>query len=100
MDYQLQQQKIIERIAEYFAISVAGNKIKNISNENVRRVLSKGDFSLMQETHVCLSLGKCFFSELVYDGMQICRKACGGHGFSHYSGFVPLINEYAPNNTQ
>lgn len=46
----------------------------------------------MQETHICLSLGKSFFSELVYDGMEICRKACGGHGFSQYSGFVSLIN--------
>jgi hypothetical protein len=32
--------------------------------------------------------------------MEICRKACGGHGFSQYSGFVSLINEYAPHNTQ
>lgn len=49
----------------------------------------------MNQTHACLCLGKPFFSQLVYDGLQICRKACGGHGFSHYSGFPSLINEYA-----
>lgn len=32
--------------------------------------------------------------------MEICRKACGGHGFSQYSGFPSLIFEYAPNITQ
>ena len=27
--------------------------------------------------------------------MEICRKACGGHGFSHYSGIPMVINDYA-----
>ena len=27
--------------------------------------------------------------------MEICRKACGGHGFSHYSGIPMIIMEYA-----
>lgn len=31
LDYQTQQEKIIPRIAEYYAISVAGNKIREIS---------------------------------------------------------------------
>lgn len=31
--------------------------------------------------------------------MEICRKACGGHGFSHYSGFPALIADYAANLT-
>ena len=48
----------------------------------------------MNETHACLCLGKPFFSEIVYDGMEI-----GGHGFSYYSGFPSLINEYAANLT-
>ena len=53
----------------------------------------------MAETHACLSLGKPYFSELVYDGMEVCRRACGGHGFSHYSGLPTLINEYSANVT-
>ncbi len=31
--------------------------------------------------------------------MEICRKACGGHGFSHYSGIPAIIFEYASNLT-
>lgn len=46
-----------------------------------------------------MSLGKPYFSEIVYDGMEICRKACGGHGFSHYSGFPSIIADYAANLT-
>ncbi len=31
--------------------------------------------------------------------MEICRKACGGHGFSYYSGLPNMVNEYASNLT-
>lgn len=99
IDYQLQQEKIIDRVAEYYAITTAGNNIGKLCTLNLQLVKEKEDFSLMAETHACLSLGKPFFSEIVYDGMEIARKACGGHGFSHYSGFPSLISEYACNLT-
>lgn len=35
----------------------------------------------------------------MYDGLEVCRRACGGHGFSHYSGLPTLINEYSANVT-
>ena len=53
----------------------------------------------MAESHVCLCLGKALFSEIVYDGMEILRKACGGHGFSHYSGLPNLMTEFVSNIT-
>lgn len=53
----------------------------------------------MAESHACLCLGKALYTEITYDGMQICRKACGGHGFSHYSGLPALLSEYASNTT-
>jgi acyl-CoA oxidase len=31
--------------------------------------------------------------------METLRKACGGHGFSHYSGIPNLLNEYVSNIT-
>lgn len=83
-------EKLIPRIAEYFAITAGGNVIRKLCLENAERV-SKGDLSLTPETHACLCLGKAMYSEVVYDGMEVCRKACGGHGFSHYSGLPNLI---------
>ena len=47
MDYQLQQDKIISRTAEYYAISRAGDKIKQLTDRNIRLVKEKEDFSLM-----------------------------------------------------
>ena len=68
IDYQLQQEKIIDRVAEYYAITAAGNNIRKVCALNISNV-QKEDFSLMAETHACLCLGKPFFSEIVYDGM-------------------------------
>ena len=45
----------------------------------------------MNETHACLCLGKAFYTDTTYSGMEICRKACGGHGYSHYSGMPSII---------
>lgn len=53
----------------------------------------------MNETHVCLCLGKALYGEIVYDGMEICKRACGGHGYSHYSHFPNLLSEYSSNLT-
>lgn len=82
-------------MAEYFALTLAGNSIRKICDKNIEEVTKNNNFSLMQETHICLCLGKAFSSEIAYNGMEICRKACGGHGFSHYSGFPSLISDYA-----
>lgn len=69
IDYQTQKDKIITRIAEYFAVITGGNAIKDISDRNLVLALQKNDFSLMNETHVCLCIGKALFSEICYDGM-------------------------------
>lgn len=56
-------------MAEYYAITTAGNSLRKMCKLNIDAVQKKEDFSLMAETHACLCLGKPFFSELVYDGM-------------------------------
>ena len=99
LDYQTQKDKVITRIAEYFAVIAGGNAIKQVSDNNLKLVTEKNDFSLMAESHACLCLGKAFFSEVVYDGIETLRRACGGHGFSHYSGLPTMVQEYASNLT-
>jgi acyl-CoA oxidase len=98
IEYQAQQDKVISRIAEYYAVSVASTRIRLISESNSKKVLVN-DFSLLQETHSNLAFSKCLFSEIVQDGIESCRRSMGGHGTSYYSGIPQLMNEYAANNT-
>ena len=61
LDYQTQQEKILPRIAEYYAMTIAGMKINSVSQQNGLNVLKK-DFSLLQETHSNLCFSKSLFS--------------------------------------
>jgi len=78
---------------------IGGNNIRKITDENFNNVKQKENFTLMNETHACLCLGKAFYTDTTYNGMEICRKACGGHGYSHYSGMPSIIFEYTSNLT-
>jgi acyl-CoA oxidase len=68
IDYQTQQDKVIPRIAEYYAMTIAGTKIAQVSEDNKEKVL-QSDFSLLQETHSNLAFSKALFSELSHDGI-------------------------------
>jgi len=61
LEYQTQQDKILTRIAEYYALSVAGTKIRLGSEANSENIRNK-DFSLLQETHSNLAFSKCLYS--------------------------------------
>lgn len=98
LDYQTQQDKVLPRIAEYYAMTLAGTKIAEVSEANKNKVL-QNDFSLLQETHSNLAFSKALFSELCHDGIEILRRSMGGHGTSYYSGLPQILNEYSANNT-
>ena len=99
MDYQLQQNKILSCLADYYAISAGGSKVSKMADINFINVSEKDDESLMKETHNCLCLTKAFNSEISNRDLEICRLACGGHGFSQYSGLPHLCQSYSANVT-
>ncbi len=53
----------------------------------------------MQETHCILSLAKVFASESSLWHLENLRLACGGHGYSHYSGIPNIYLELLANVT-
>ena len=96
LKYQTQQEKVLPRIAEYYAMTVDSSKTRNLCIENGQKVLKK-DFSILQETHSNLCFSKCLFSEICQDGMEILRRSMGGHGTSYYSGVPQIMNELERN---
>lgn len=89
---------MLPRIAEYYAMTIAGTRIAEVSQLNKSKVL-ENDFSLLKETHSNLAFSKALFSELAVDGIEVLRRSMGGHGTSYYSGMPQLENEYSANNT-
>ena len=50
----------------------------------------------MPELHSLLSGCKSFYTWETLEGIEVCRQACGGHGFSDYSGLPKLLKAYFP----
>lgn len=98
MEYQTQQDKIIPRIAEYYALTIGGNRIRKCSEANLD-LISRNDFSLLQETHANLAIGKCLYTEIGLDGTEILRRSLGGHGTSHYAGVASIWSDSSANVT-
>lgn len=98
LDYQLQQEKLFPLLAQFYAMCSASTKLRKMIAENNSKI-QENDFSLLNETHITLAGTKAYFSYLVFFGLERCRLACGGHGFSHYSAFPSLQAEMQANCT-
>jgi len=99
LDYQTQQNKLLPLLAAVYAIHAGANKVAELTQENLRRIEEREDFSLMKDVHATLCGTKAFYSTEATDGILQARLACGGHGYSAYSGLVTLYREYSPNAT-
>lgn len=99
LNYQLQQEKVIPRIAESFAIFFGSEKITESANEVFEEAKVHGKFDRLNETHTISSGTKAIFTTDSLKGMEILRRSAGGHGFLMYSGLPGLIQEFSPTPT-
>ena len=91
LDYQAQQEKVIPRIAEYYALTVGSAKLREVNYGNNKKV-PNNDFSLLQENHSNLAFSKSLYSEICQDGIEVLRRSMGGHGTSYYSGMPQIMS--------
>eukprot|EP01017_Pseudomicrothorax_dubius_P048973 TRINITY_DN9029_c0_g1_i1.p1 TRINITY_DN9029_c0_g1~~TRINITY_DN9029_c0_g1_i1.p1 ORF type:complete len:674 (+),score=138.82 TRINITY_DN9029_c0_g1_i1:118-2139(+) len=99
IDYQLQAAKLIPQLAKSYAISVGGYAVEELVKENLKLIETKEDFSLLQTAHALLAGTKAYYTSAVLEGTEKVRQACGGQGFSMYSGLPSLIFAVYPNVT-
>lgn len=95
-EYQMQREKIFRELARVYlqnlSTAVAFSQIQK-NNELSR----KDDYSELQSTHVMLCSFKTLFTYWQSDAIANLIKACGGHGYSHYSGLPHILVEEFPN---
>lgn len=95
LEYQLQQEKIFPRIAEVFANLFAFKTIYELALL-VLDDASRNVFDRFQEAHIITSSVKAISTKDGLRGLEVLRRAGGGHGFSTYSGIPGLQTELAP----
>ncbi|CEG44941.1 acyl-dehydrogenase oxidase [Plasmopara halstedii] len=101
LEYQNQQQKLFPFIAIAYAAKFAARHMITRHNDAVELVKS-GDAAFSQKLatlHAVSSGLKAWLAETVSDGIESCRRLCGGHGFLQSSNLAHMFAETVGANT-
>jgi acyl-CoA oxidase len=101
LDYKQQQHRIFPLIAASYCFFFTGKKLLNRLFDMERRLVANIPVSKLEVTdiHASSSGLKSFTTMVTADGIEDCRKACGGHGFLTCSGLPELLTTYLQNPT-
>ncbi|GMF35993.1 unnamed protein product [Phytophthora fragariaefolia] len=101
LDYQNQQNALLPLIAIAYASYFAGSLVHDMHDTALESVKSgaAGYGVKLAELHAMSSGLKAWISDKAVEGVEICRRLCGGHGFSQSSNLGHLFAEIAGANT-
>ena len=101
LDYKQQQHRLFTRLAASYCFFFAGRKLLSTLQDIESRLLQNKPVTKQEVTdiHASSSALKSYTSTVAAEGMEDCRKACGGHGFLVSSGLPELITTYLQNPT-
>lgn len=94
LNYPTVQIRLLPLLATTFALHYTGEAMYNLYWSTRAEIEKGGDFSKLAEMHAASSGLKSACTMLAADGIEVCRRAMGGHGFGGGSGMIPLNNDY------
>eukprot|EP00249_Psilotum_nudum_P017517 c26366_g1_i2 orf=97-1329(-) len=95
LDYSTQQHRLFPLLATTYAFQFAAEWMRWLYNDVLLR-LKNDDFTTLREIHACTSGLKALTTSVTADGIEECRKLCGGHGYLCSSGLPELYAAYLP----
>ncbi|KAL7317676.1 hypothetical protein PS15m_003998 [Mucor circinelloides] len=98
LDYTMQQYRLFPIIAQAYACHFTGQEMHRMYYENQEK-MAQGDFSYLADLHASSSGLKSLTTTLAVSAIEDCRRACGGHGYSLFSGLGQFYQDYLPKAT-
>ncbi|XP_019100773.1 PREDICTED: putative peroxisomal acyl-coenzyme A oxidase 1.2 [Camelina sativa] len=95
IDYKTQQDRLFPLLASAYAFRFVGEWLKWLYTDVTQR-LEASDFATLPEAHACTAGLKSMTTSATSDGIEECRKLCGGHGYLWCSGLPELFVVYVP----
>uniref|UniRef100_A0A8C7E9Y7 Acyl-coenzyme A oxidase n=1 Tax=Nothoprocta perdicaria TaxID=30464 RepID=A0A8C7E9Y7_NOTPE len=89
LDYQTQQQKLLPQLATAYAFHFINTYLHELFNKGYQDIQAK-NFDSLPELHAFSSGFKALITQHCTSGVEICLRACGGHGYSLLSGLPSL----------
>ncbi|CDH48764.1 acyl-oxidase [Lichtheimia corymbifera JMRC:FSU:9682] len=98
LDYTMQQYRLLPMIATAYACFFTGRDMIHLYNRN-QEEMAKGNFDLLADLHASSSGLKSLVTTMSAAAIEDARRACGGHGYSLFSGLGQFYQDYLPNVT-
>lgn len=99
LNYTMVQHRLLPLMAASYALHFTGRSMINLYNANQKKMASKdqtGSAALLADLHAISCALKAFASTTAAEGLEVCRRACGGHGYSAFSGIGTFYADYLP----
>jgi acyl-CoA oxidase len=98
LDYTMQQYRLLPCIAAAYALFFTGREMLRLYEIN-QQEMQKGNYSVLADLHASASGLKSLTTTMAVDCLEECRRACGGHGYSMFSGLGMYYQDYLPATT-
>ena len=98
LNYQQSARNLIPMAATSYALHFMGESMMDMYKE-FEGQKEKGHFGMLPELHATSSCLKALTTWLTVSGIETCRQACGGYGYSALSGLPSLYCNYVQNLT-
>ena len=114
LNYTMVQVRLLPLLAATYALHFTGKSMIKMYQENQKR-MSSGDAGqlsdstrkpgpeelnpgtdLLADLHSTSCALKAYGSTTAAEGLEVCRRACGGHGYSSFSGIGSWYADYLP----
>ncbi|ETI21753.1 hypothetical protein G647_05822 [Cladophialophora carrionii CBS 160.54] len=114
LNYTMVQIRLLPLLAATYALHFTGKSMINLYQENQKRMSASdaGKLSdsnrgpgpeelnpgtdLLADLHSTSCALKAYGSTTAAEGLEVCRRACGGHGYSSFSGIGSWYADYLP----
>ncbi|XP_041073318.1 peroxisomal acyl-coenzyme A oxidase 1 isoform X4 [Carcharodon carcharias] len=98
LDYQTQQYKLFPLLVTAYAFRFVGSFMREMYHR-ITGDMNDGDYSQLPELHALSAGLKAFTTWVASAGIEECRMACGGHGYSRSSGLPDIYVTFSPSCT-
>ena len=116
LNYTMVQIRLLPLLAATFALHFTGRGMMNLYQENQMKMKEDAgkasdtkrgpspeelfpSADLLADLHATSCGLKALASTTAAEGLEVCRRACGGHGYSSFSGIGSWYADYLPTTT-
>ncbi|KAF2095533.1 acyl-CoA oxidase [Rhizodiscina lignyota] len=86
-DYASVRYRLLPLLAQGTALVIVGQHVKRKFDQYTEAMVKTGDISGLEDIHLQTVGAKVYATHIAAHGIEVCRVACGGHGFNALSGF-------------